>query len=243
MKLAITQPNYLPWLGYFDLLDVVDRWVVLDNVQLARRSFTVRNRVKLSEQKTSWLTVSLHRAPRSTPIKGSRLILERPWWEAHARRIEAAYRDATHFEEHFDWLREVITPRPDEETLARYNARVVLSLAARLGMDPIEVSFASALEPELTGSAQDKILALCDHFDTDAYYNFASGVREGLYQADAFAARGIQLYMHAFEHPEYPQLHGAFTSHLSVLDALFNVGAPRTLELIREGSRWDRVEP
>lgn len=244
MKIAITQPNYLPWLGYFDLLDSVDHWVVLDNVQLARRSFTVRNRIRISNEKTSWLTVSLYKAPRSTHITDSRLVMEEPWWEDHARKIEAAYRSAPHFDAHFQKLQKMLAPVTDdgEDNLAAYNARQVLALAELIGVDVPEVSFASALVPELEGDAQDKILSLCECFSTTEYYNFSGGVNAGLYHAEAFQERGITLFRHAFAHPVYPQPHDDFLSHLSVVDALLCVGASKTRSLIREGSGWQRME-
>ena len=67
MRVAITQPTYLPWLGYFDLLDQVDVWVCLDNVELSRRSVVRRNRVKVGDGKAAWLSVELagyHRGMR-----------------------------------------------------------------------------------------------------------------------------------------------------------------------------------
>jgi hypothetical protein len=234
VKVAVTQPNYLPWLGYFDLLDEVDCWVCLDNVALSRRSFVVRNRVKLLNGDWKWLSLPISYAPRGTSVRQARLAGSE-FANRHCRIVEANYRDAPFYADHVDWLKETLEPR--ESSVAAYSARVVRSIAARIGVS-FEFHFASSLAPELRGSAQDKILQLCEALGgVDRYYGFATGVEAGLYRPPDFAARGIRFLTQDYDHPTYPQLGVSFVPYLSVLDLLLNVG-PNTLRTIRLGRSY-----
>lgn len=242
MRVGITQPNYLPWLGYFDLLDTVDHWVSLDSAQLARRSFMVRNRIRSTGGDAKWISVSVVKSSQTTRLDRAELVREPVWWEQHLRRMEAAYSRSPRFAPTIEWLRRVLPPTAEDTNLARYNERLVLALCERLG---VEVAFSRASSyPEFEGeSAQDRILELCSHVGASVYLNFARGIDAGLYDPRAFAARGVQLVGHAYRHPTYPQtgLSEPMT-HLSVVDALFELPPAEVRELVRGGSGWRVVE-
>lgn len=237
MRVAITQPTYLPWLGYFDLLDQVDVWVCLDNVELSRRSVVRRNRVKVGDGKAAWLSVELAGYHRGMRIDGA-LLASGDWARGHLRRIEAYYRHAPSLADYREVLESLLPPRASETMLGVYNERLVLDLARLLGID-VDVRRASRLVPELQGSAQDKLLTLCRALEEPPthVYNFARGIDEGLYDPAVFRAAGIQLMKHDYAHPEYRQLGGAFMPYLSVVDLLLNEGGG-ALDVIRKGSRW-----
>lgn len=235
MKLAITQPNYLPWLGFFDLLDETDLWVVLDNVQLSKQSFQVRNRVKAPDDSVTWLTVSTRSCPLRTLLNAVRLA-DSDWPLRHWRKIEDRYRRAAHFDELAPFLGDLLSPREDESTLARYNARVVRELCGVLGL-AVETRVASDLVPELQGTAEEKVLALCKVVGPTSYYNSRRGVEAGLYRPEAFADAGLRLFKQDYQHPTYRQQGHTFRSHLSVVDLLLNEGSA-ALSCLRQGRRW-----
>lgn len=240
MKVAVTQPNYLPWLGYFELLQEVDLWVSLDTVDLTKRSFIVRNRIKLRNGSPRWLSLRVASFPRGTSIRDARLA-DHDFARDHLRVLEAAYRKAPEAGTELPWLAEVMMPRDD--SVAAHNERLVQALANRLGIG-VEVQRASALVPEPEGSAEDKILALLDAVEAEtggrvtAYLNFATGIEQGLYDPVAFAARGCRLLKQDYDHPTYAQLGDAFLSHLSVVDLLLNLGSERARAVVAEGRRW-----
>jgi len=241
VKVAVTQPNYLPWLGYFELLREVDLWVSLDTVDLTKRSFIVRNRIKLRNGSPRWLSLRVASFPRGTSIRDA-CLADHDFARDHLRVLEAAYREAPEAGTEFPWLAEVMPPR--EDSVADHNARLVEALADRLEID-VEVRRASALVPEPEGSAQDKILALLDAVEAEAggqvtaYLNFATGIEEGLYDPAAFADRGCRLLKQDYDHPTYAQLGDDFLSHLSVVDLLLNEGAERARAVVAEGRRWE----
>lgn len=234
MRIAVTQPNFLPWLGYFDLLDQVDLWVSLDNVQLTRRSFVVRNRMKLLDGRTRWLSVSLERTPRGTNICEARLA-KSSWAKEIANALYENYRRAPYARDYLDRLCDLLQPQSKDLNLARYNERLISGLCHMLDL-PLAMRTASSLEPALIGKPQDKILALLRHFPTSCFYNFQTGVEAGLYDSGQLREQGIVLMKQEYRHPTYGQT-ADFVSHLSVVDLLLREG-PRSMEVIRRGSRW-----
>jgi len=239
VKIGITQPNYLPWLGYFDFLDQVDHWVSLDNVQLTRRSFIVRNRIQTASRGQVWLTVSVSKCPRHTTIHEATLATNPPSYEGHLRQIDAMYRDAPRYAAFMPLLKEILHVQPSDTNLARYNERIIRALTNLLG---IAFGFSRASEHlhQLDGSAQDKILALCACFPKATHYlNFAGGVDMGLYTQQAFAEKGLTLLKQEYDHPTYTQGGDApFIAYLSIVDLLMHATPQQALEVVRAGSRW-----
>lgn len=239
MRLAVTQPNYLPWLGYFGLLHQIDKWVSLDNVQHVRRSFIVRNRIKSSRDEVRWLTVRLDHAPQTSLINEVRLHAS-DWWREHLDQIRESYAKAPYFMEIYEDLKEVLPPRSREATLGAYNHRVVMDLSKRLGIEVDSVE-SSAICPILEGGPEEKILKICEHLKPTEFYNFQTGVDVGLYHAEAFRVRGMKLFKQTYHHPTYRQIGQEFTPYLSVIDLVFHVGWAEALQVIRSGNHWEEV--
>lgn len=235
MRVAITQPNYLPWSGYFELLDSVDMWVSLDNVQLPRRSFVVRNRVKSPADRVKWLTASVCKHPRAAQINQVQ-VSDNGWWRVHSNRLRAYYRHAEYFGDYIEYLADLIRPRPDDAVLAIYNQRVVKGLAEALGIH-YEFVCSSAVRPQLVGSAQTKMLSLCQELGVTELLNFQMGIDRGLYDPAVFRAAGVRLVKQQYTPQCYPQQGKTMIANLSVVDLLLHTG-PAALSLIRQGSLW-----
>lgn len=239
MRLAITQPNFMPWLGYFELLDYVDVWVSLDNVQLSRGSFVLRNRVRRPNGAVEWISVNIpKKCPLQTSIKDVPLS-SNEWQERIIRRLESYYRLAPFYECFGSRVAELLTSNMDAPGLAALNETIIHELSSWLGIE-YEFYRASDLEATLEGSPQEKVLSLISHFDADTYCNFAGGVDAGLYDSAAFALQGVTLERQAYAHPTYPQHAGGFEPFLSIVDLLFEAGG-EALEIIRRGRSWQAV--
>ena len=237
MRLAITQPNFMPWLGYFELLDHVDVWVSLDNVQLSRGSFVLRNRVRRPDGAVEWISANIpKKSALHTSIKDAQ-ISSNEWQECIIRRLESYYKLAPFYERFRGPVAELLSSNADAPGLAALNEAIIHETASWLGIE-YEFHRASDLEATLEGSPQDKVLSLMRHFDAGSYCNFAGGVDAGLYDPAAFAARGVTLERQAYDHPTYPQHGGGFEPFLSIVDLLFETGE-EALEIIRSGRRWE----
>jgi hypothetical protein len=220
-SVAIHQPNFFPWLGYFDKIRRADRFVFLDRVQQQKTGGTWTNRVKLLiGGEGRWAT-----APIDRSYHGARSIAEigfmegSPWRDKLLRTLEAAYARAPHYAGTMEVLAPLVA---DPETrLAEYNIRAVSAIAAALGMDTGRLCRSSQLEVE--GRATDLLVAVVQAVGGTSYL---CGGGAGGYQDDAaFAAAGLALDYQSFVHPVYPQLGAApFVPGLSIVDALMSCG-------------------
>lgn len=220
------QPTYLPWIGYFGMMDRVDVFVLLDSVQFARRSWQQRNQIKTANGPI-WLTVPvLTKGAREQLIKDVRIDRSRDFPESHIRSIELNYRRSPHYDEYAPGLSAILRGR--HERLSELTIEMISWLRDRLG-----ISTSLRLSSDLcTGERKDSLLAaLCELVMAD-HYLAAPGSRDYLDQSTAFAAKGIQVSYHEFAHPAYPQQFGGFVPYMSVIDLLFNVGRD-SLSLIR----------
>lgn len=239
MKAAVTQPNYIPWLGYFELLDQVDTWVSLDNVQFVKRSVIVRNKIRKGKDDTQFLTVSVQKGSQNKRINDLSLNSD-PWWEGHLNKLAEQYSRASQFERFYPHLEELLVPKESDTELGSYNQRVVQGLCAYMGIE-LEVLKASDIQPELEGTAQDKVMRILDEIRPDEYYNFKAGVEAGLYEGEAFRQRRMKLFKQDYQHPEYVQDQEPFISHLSVLDLCMNHPPEEALSIIRSGRNWEPI--
>jgi len=234
--IGILQPAYLPWLGFFEQLDRVDLFVLLDHVQYTRRDWRSRNRI-LTHDGPIWLTVPVKKPPGGSmlgqTIREAEVDGEQPWARRHLRSIELAYSRAPFFDRYFPELEELYG-RPFRY-LAELDEALRVLLCRWLG---IATPVVSSSELGVTSAKGELILDLCLETGATDYYSGAAA--RSYLDADRFAEHGVRVWYQGYQHPTYPQLHGDdFVSHLSVLDLLMNVG-PESLEVIRAGGRVER---
>lgn len=225
---AIMQPTYLPWLGYFALMDRVDTFVFLDSVQFERRSWQQRNRIKGPDGLRMLTVPAFKKGLRQQRIDEVRIDPSAGFPEKHVRAIEHAYAGAPHLEPYGPGLSEVL--RRHHDRLAGLTIELIQWLAGQLGIATRCVASSSL---DATGSKADLLAEICRKLGAERYTS-PPGARAYLEDSDAFDRLGIPVIYNDYRHPTYPQLHGAFLSHLSVVDLLFNVG-PDSLAVVREG--------
>jgi len=215
MLVAIHQPNYLPWPGFFHKWLLADAMVLLDTVQYHKNEWQNRNRIKTAHG-TQWLTVPVtYRFPQRICEVG---IAAQPWARRHCAAIEQAYARAPFLDEYWPALKEVITTPCTH--LASLNTALIRRLGGMLGC-AAPLSLASELGVE-TDDPTRRLIELCERVGGDAYLSGREG--HNYLNRDAFAAAGMALCFQEVEAPVYPQLHGEFISHLSAVDLLFNLG-------------------
>lgn len=238
MRIAIHQPNFMPWLGLFHKAAMADRFVVLDHVQALRgRSWLSRNRI-LVQGEPRWLTM-----PTEHPAGGLSAVNEvQVQWEnrlvaKQLRTLKEAYGRHAHFDEIFALVSELYAARPP--LIAELNVAFLTRSLARLGFSVELVSSAElgSREPRLlTLRGNDLMVAICKAADGDEYI-CGEGSMEYIHPP-AFEEERIAFWFQRYVHPEYDQRGTrAFVSHLSVLDALFNVGFEGVRELVEHEAR------
>lgn len=236
---AIHQPNFLPWLGFFDKLAHADVFVVLDSVQFPRTSKgTWINRVKLLvADRAQWATVPIVRAQGSgLPIRDVRIDDAQPWRKKLLRTVELNYRRAPAFDDVFPLVTELI--QNPSSHIARFNEENARRIAETLELDTSKLVRSS--EVDVPGQSTDLLIELTVAVGGDAYMPGGDAYR---YQEDEkFAVRGVALVPQEFAHPEYPQAATPFVPGLSIVDALMNCGVDGTRALL-SGRRSPAASP
>jgi hypothetical protein len=228
MTVVITQPTYLPWFGYFEQIAAADDFVFLDTVQFTKQSWQCRNRLKGADGAPIWLTVPIASHPLDTPIHAIRIAPTPPQWRRkHLRTIEQCLRNAPYFDRFFPavshWL------ESGQDGLADLNISGIRMFAALLGLRP---RFHRASQLGCRGRRSELLVDICTKLGSDRYY--AGLGSQGYLEDDRhlFDAAGISIRYQAWEHPVYAQQGVGFVSHLSVLDALMNIGPEAARELL-----------
>jgi hypothetical protein len=225
-RIAIHQPNYFPWLGYFAKIARADVFVLLDDVRFQRGNATsITNRTKVkTRQGPQWLTVPVTRGGSSL-IRDVTIDYQRNWVKKHLDTLRFTYARSPFFSEVHGLVEETLAHRP--EGLATLNELGIRAVCGLLTIaTPIVLSSSLGLD---AGDKNLRIVEICRALGATVYLSGAGARR---YNDEAmFAAHGVALEYNRFEHPVYPQLHGPFVPGLSALDALFNRG-PGLAELL-----------
>ena len=229
MIVSAHQPNFFPWLGFFDKLARADVLVLLDDVQFPRSGAGVwTNRVGiLVGGERRWLTVPVERAGRGyQQVNEVRIDDAQPWRRKLLRTLEQHYAKSPAFEEAFPFVRSLFAT--EAELLATFNESTLRAIARRLGLDEGRIRLSSEVGAE--GQGTDRLIALTRALEGSTYLSGdgASGYQDD----DRFKAAGIELRFQRFEHPVYPQRSSEFIGGLSVLDALLHCGYEGTQALL-----------
>jgi hypothetical protein len=227
MRVAIHQPQYLPWSGLFDKIDRADCFVILDVVQYEKNEWQNRNRIKTG-QGWQWLTVPVHyHFPER--IREVRIDEESGWRRKHWQTLAQSYRKAPCFDQ--------VAPLLEPLYGASWEWLIDLNLASldRLGR-ALGLRWAPRLASEMTLSEEptQRLIDICRNVGAD-YYVAGSGSRDYL-RPPLFEKAGITVEFQEFTPPAYPQLYGPFEPGLSVIDMLFNCGRDAMARLRRARS-------
>ncbi len=235
-KAAIMQPTYLPWLGYFDLIDQVDKFVFLDDVQLVKRSWQTRNKIKTAQGEL-FLTIPIKKANKrdDTLICNAVISEEEPWKERHIRSIELAYKKAPYFNMAFPFFKNILLN--SKRNLAEYNIYIIKQIAEKLGL---KTEFIRSSELKgIVGKKDACLVSICKHIGCDEYISpQGSAVYiEKECPGGEFAKNNVKFFYHNYEHPIYEQVNCDFIGFMSIIDLLFNHGFDAGLVIIKNGRR------
>jgi hypothetical protein len=225
-KVAIVQSNYIPWKGYFDLINSVDEFILYDDMQFTRRDWRNRNLIK-TPRGLEWLTVPVSVKGRYLQKICETQISEPHWGERHWSTLVHNYSKAPFFEKY----RPLLEPRyrRPEALLSAVNYGFIRAICEILGV-ATRISWSMDYRP-LKGGTTERLVDLCKRAEGTHY---VSGPRARDYIEPAlFGASGIVLSFFDYAgYPEYPQRFGQFEHGVTVLDLLFNTGpqAPRYMK-------------
>jgi hypothetical protein len=218
MIVAGHQPNYLPWLGFFDKLRSSDTFIIEDNVQYERQGFTSRNRVMTADG-VRWLSVPIEHANKPLLINEVKIAnkAEPDWRGRHWLTIKHSYCKAPYWSTFSDFFKE--TYEQEWSLLIDLNLHLIKGVMGFLGIDrPVVLSSSLGVG----GKKTELIIAQCKKLGADT--QLAGVGCKDYIDNQRFKQEGIKLVFQEFTHPIYTQTCKGFVANLSVVDYLFCTG-------------------
>ena len=232
MICCIVQPTFMPWCGFFALIDQCDTAVLLDSVAFSKQSWQQRNRIR-TEKGLEYLTVPVKTAGRFGQKIFDVEIANNNYIFSMESKIVSHYRKAQFFSEYYPLIIETLKAKAQEQNLAQLNIEMI-----RLFIEILGIKTPLTLSSTLNVEAERSILLtkICEYYSCGSYLS-PRGASEYLSKdREIFAKRNIKVFLQEFNHPSYSQVYDPFIPFASVLDLVFNEG-PRSLEIIRSGMR------
>jgi hypothetical protein len=217
MIVSIHQPNFFPYYGYFDKINVSDIFVFLDNVTYSKESFTNRNRIKTPKGE-AWLTVPLNKKGiLEKEIKNVTISNTIDWRTAHMNLIHENYVHSKYYRQYENIINSIY--KKEWHNLSDLNIFITETLAQLFN---IGGTFIRASELDVHGKKETLIPEICKAVGADVYYCGISGRKynDNLH----FEKYDIKIIYQNIKHPIYQQLYGDFLSNLSIIDLIFNMG-------------------
>jgi hypothetical protein len=213
------QPNYLPWLGFFDKIRHSDVFIIEDNVQFERQGFTNRNRIMTADG-VRWLSVPIKHAKKPLRINEVEIAKssESDWRHRHWLTLKHSYCKAPYWSQYAPFFED--TYSRDWNLLMDLNMHLIRGIMGFLGLTT-PLIMASTLP--VGGKKTALIVAQCKQVGADTQFSGA-GCR-GYIDKALFERAGIKLVFQNYTHPQYRQTRGGFVANLSVVDYLFCTGA------------------
>lgn len=229
--IAIMQPTYLPWIGYFDLIDQSDCFVFLESVQFNKRSWQQRNRIRTARG-LEWLTLPVYsKGKYNQLICETKIVMTSSFPDDHLSFIQHNYGKARFFERYYESLRGFLTSA--SEYLSPLNQSLIIWMSDQFG---ISTSYVTSSNIDVGGKRGELLAAICHYLEADVYLSTHGSRDYLLNEAQSFTSRSIAIRFHHYEHPSYEQVYAPFIPFASALDLLFNEGNS-SLEIIRSGRR------
>jgi hypothetical protein len=228
MKAVIMQPTYLPWIGYFDLMDQSDTFVLLDHVQFSKQSWHQKNRIKTPNGELMLTVPIIRNHPQM--INETKINNDQPWRKTHLKSIQANYSKAKYYDKYIGFLEDIYLRKI--ENLTDLTIPIILWAKEKLG---IECKIIKSSEINAGGAKVNLVVDICHKIGADEYLS-PPGSKEYIDENNIFEKENIKLEYQKYEHPEYAQLWGKFMPYISVIDLLFNEGG-KSLDIIRSGRK------
>jgi hypothetical protein len=224
---AVHQPQYLPWIGYFDKMRRADVFCYLNDVQYKKNEWQNRNRIKTA-QDWQWLTVPVrYRFPEK--INEVQINNTINWSKKHLQALVTNYSRAPYFKTYISIFEDIFSKEWD--LISELNIELIECLRDALQLQ--EKTTVISSEFNLREEPTDRLIDICKALGADTY--LAGKGAAGYMNVARFEENGLKVIMQDVKHPVYPQLFKDFQSHLSIVDLLFNCG-PESMKIIREAN-------
>jgi hypothetical protein len=228
-KLAIMQPYFMPYIGYFQLINSVDKFVIYDNIQYTKKGWINRNRI-LINGKDQLITIPIKKDSDYLNVVERELSES---WENDKNKmlnvIKSSYNKAPYFQEIFELILKCLNN--PETNLFRFIYDSIILINGYLEIKtPIVIS--STVNIDHTLKSQNKVLSLCKKQNADVYINSIGGIE--LYDKEIFKQNGIELNFIKSNPIKYKQFNNEFVPWLSIIDIMMFNSKVKIQEYLNE---------
>jgi len=217
-KIAILQSNYIPWKGYFDLINSVDEFIFYDDMQFTRRDWRNRNKIK-TQQGLQWLTIPVQVKGKYFQTIQDTTIAQEHWASKHWQTIIHHYSNSSYFHTHRDLFEDLFLAST-EQFLSKINYRFILAINELLS---IQTNLRWSNEFKLSGEKSEKLLNICK--DCNATHYISGPKAKDYLDLKLFEQENIKVsWMNYDNYPIYHQSFPPFEHGVTILDLIFNEG-------------------
>ena len=217
-KVAIVQSNYIPWKGYFDLINSVDEFILFDDMQYTRRDWRNRNKIKTS-QGLIWLTIPVQVKGKYFQTIKETEISDKSWAQPHWKSILNNYVRADYFADYKEIFEDLYL-NCNEKFLSDINYRFLVKICNLLG---IQTQISWSTDYAIVNGKTERLVSLCKQAGATEYIS-GPAARDYI-DEDLFQQENIKLsYIEYHNYPEYRQIYPNFEHGVSIIDLLFNQG-------------------
>jgi hypothetical protein len=214
MRLGIMQPYFFPYIGYWQLMNVVDKYVIYDDVNFIKGGWINRNRILMSGEAKN-VNLQMHGASSNKLINEVEVLRDTIYNKKLLKTIESCYKKAPYYSEVFPIIESIITQ--DENNLARHLVKSIREICRYLSINT-ELIVSSSINKNNNLRGQDKVIEICKILGVDEYINAIGG--HSLYSYNEFKSQGLELKFLRTKDVQYKQFQSEFVPNLSIIDVM-----------------------
>ncbi len=223
------QPYFLPYIGYWQLLNTVDKFVIFDDVQFTKKGWINRNNILVNSEKFL-VTIPLKKYRGKSKICDIKLVEDIRWKTKLLKTIKISYSRAPFFKKIFPLIKKII--ESDDENLFSFINFSIDLISQYLGIDSSKLIISSSLKISKNLKGEERIISICKKLKANSYYNPIGGL--DLYDKKTFRTNGIELSFLRPNVVRYKQKDNNFISNLSIIDVIMFNSVPRIKNMLND---------
>lgn len=228
MKVGIMQPYFFPYIGYWQLINAVDKFVIYDDVNFIKGGWINRNKIFINGQ-ARYINLQMYKASPNKLINEMEVLGDKVYNKKLLKTIEISYRKAPYYSEVYPLIESII--KQDENNMAKYLINSIREVCKYLEIDT-QILVSSEIEKNNNLRGQDKIIEICKILGANQYINAIGGIE--LYSRKDFESNGILLNFLRTKSIRYKQFNDNYLPNLSIIDVIMFNSVQETKRLMEE---------
>lgn len=223
-KIVITQSNYIPWRGYFDLISCCDEFIFYDEVQYTRRDWRNRNQILLND-KAYWLTIPLINKGNYNEIISNMRTSDDEWIVEHLKKIKSYYLHVDNFKEKYDLIEHLYKNIKGGEYLSDINKQLIIQICKHLKVEAIFID-SNSIKKQNQDDSSERLLNICLARNANTYITGSNA--KSYLRTEIFKKNNIEILWFDYgSSKQYPQKSKSFIPNLSIIDCIMNCGVDK----------------